>query len=581
VGSKRQRQRRESPSPGVAKQVPGKAPSRRIVDFLEQRSRILAIAAVLLATVRIAATYHVFDHTSDEPAHVACGMEFLDKGTYTWEPQHPPLARVAVALGPYLIGDRPAGTPHDASGFPLFREGAKILYEGNHYELALSLARAGVLPFFWIACGVVYLWGSRYFSRSVAALAVIFFSSLPPVLAHSSLATTDIALTAFFAATFLAGRIWIGNPTPRNAAWLGIAAGLMVLSKFSCLVFFPASVLLALVWYWRRMRLSIGVVGKAAGERAPTLAMALGIGLAVVWAGYRFSFGHTPVLSFAVPFPELFSGIKQVADHNARGHLDYLLGTVGAYGFWDFFLVAIGVKTPLGFLALLAVGVVLAFRKNPPFQELWLPLAFSFGILAVAIFSRINIGIRHVLPVYAGFSLVAAVAALHLLQAPRSRLAAGAAAVFCAWFGISSLISHPDYLAYFNELGGSHPENILVDSDLDWGQDQKRLAHRLKELGVTEVYFSPYIIADLYREGFPRTFFINRTVPSPGWNAVSVTEWKELRQTIWPDRIPPLERVGKSMLLWYFDPRSGLPPPIRKEVHDWDLENFGRGQPVQ
>jgi len=568
VGSKRQKQRKEpqaAPTPNRPLPELGskRAVSGRIRAFLDRRSRAVAVAAVLFATLRIVATYHVFDHTSDEPDHIACGMEYLDKGAYTWEPQHPPLARVAVALGPYLLGLRSQSRPR-AGYIYMAREGANILYSGHRYELALSLARAGVLPFFWLACLVVYFWGVRYFNRAVAATAVLFFSFVPPVLAHAGLATTDIALTAFLAATFLVGRIWLERPSLANGVLFGVSAGLMVLVKFSCLAFFPASVALGLAWYFYRERPKLGDVLTGALQRFPTLALAVPIGCLVVWAGYRFSFGKVPFASFPMPAPELWAGIQQVREHNAVGHPCYLLGTVGQTGFWNFYWVALCVKTPLGFLALAATGAVLAFRKRPPFHHLWFPLAFSAGILLVGTFTHINIGIRHVLPIYVGFSLLAAFAALHLLDAAGAGARPwirAAAAIFCLWFGASSLLAHPDYLAYFNELAGSQPENILVDSDLDWGQDQKRLAQRLQELGATEVAYSPYIIGELEREhGFPHIVALNRFTPVPGWNAVGVTEWKELHRAEWVDHYyPPRERVGKSMLLWYFPPLPGMP----------------------
>src|SRR5689334_12480033 len=85
-------------------QPEAKAPAFSVIAFLEKHGRVIAIAAVLLASIRIGITWNVFSHTFDEPAHLAAGMEWLDRGAYTWEVQHPPLARVFGALGPYLLG---------------------------------------------------------------------------------------------------------------------------------------------------------------------------------------------------------------------------------------------------------------------------------------------------------------------------------------------------------------------------------------------------------------------------------------------------------------------------------------------
>src|SRR5580765_4696269 len=97
--------RAEAPA-GTTTHHIGPQPASTLPDWIGRHARAIAIAAVLLATVRIAATYRVFSHTLDEPAHIGAGMEWLDKKAYTWEPQHPPLARVAAAIGPYLLGAR-------------------------------------------------------------------------------------------------------------------------------------------------------------------------------------------------------------------------------------------------------------------------------------------------------------------------------------------------------------------------------------------------------------------------------------------------------------------------------------------
>jgi len=141
--------------------------------------------------------------------------------------------------------------------------------------------------------------------------------------------------------------------------------------------------------------------------------------------------------------------------------------------------------------------------------------------------------------------------------------------VLMVWFAASSLLSHPDYLAYTNELAGESPEKVLADSDLDWGQDMKRLSARLHQVGAGQVSFSPTVLADFEGElGFPRVTESNPVAPSAGWNAVSMSYWKVRRLglmdthrevVLWPDRVPPGERVGKGVMLWYFPPSMERP----------------------
>jgi len=444
-------------------------------------------------------------------------------------------------------------------------EGAAILYRDHRYDLTLAMARLGILPFFWIACLVVYWWAGRDFGPAAAAAAVLLFSFLPPVLAHAGLATTDMALTAFLGAAFLTGAVWMEDPSPARGALFGASMALAILSKFSTLVFFPASAGVALVCYFALDRPKPGILAAALSKRLPSLALAVLAASLLIWAGYRFSFGKLDYAAVRLPAPELFNGIKMVMDHNAEGHYAYLLGQRSKFGWWYYYPVVLAVKTPLAFLALLAFGVVRACRQDTGAgaRRPWLPLAYSAGILMVGLFSRINIGVRHVLPLYTGLSLLGALAVLHLLELAESRQWAGIGlAVLLVWLAASSLAIHPDYIAYFNEIAGSEPEKILVDSDLDWGQDMKRLGARLRQVGAPYVTFTPFVYADLTREhGFPPVRLSDVPVPSPGWNAVSLTQWKERRLRLlethpevvpWPERVSPGKRVGKGIMLWYF-----------------------------
>src|SRR5205823_1621222 len=123
----------------------------------------------------------------------------------------------------------------------------------------------------------------------------------------------------------------------------------------------------------------------------------------------------------------------------------------------------------------------------------WLPLAFALGILVPAMTSHVNIGLRHILPIYSGLSILAAVGVVYLMESQATAKWGGLlAAVLIVWTGASGLSHHPDYIAYFNEIAGERPERIVLDSDLDWGQNTIRLARRLREVGATQVAFSEF-----------------------------------------------------------------------------------------
>jgi hypothetical protein len=302
-------------------------------------------------------------------------------------------------------------------------------------------------------------------------------------------------------------------------------------------------------------------------QRLPQLLAAVGIAAIVIWAGYLFSFGKTADFSFRVPAPELFSGIDEVKKHNATGHTTYLLGAVNNTGWAQFYLVALAVKTPLPILALGILGLGLLFARKQFGTRGWIAPAVVLGILIYSsFFSQIRIGSRHVLPVFVVLGMAGGCAAVWLAQRPKWRgMAQGAVALTLALVAATSLAAHPNYLAYFNVVAGGEPEAFLVDSELDWCQDTKRLAKRLKELGATEVYFNQFEFGNLEKlYGFPPIHPLDVNGPHPGWNVVGLTALKlgifgDTRYAydpgfkFWPEQTQPTERVGNSYWLFYSD----------------------------
>jgi hypothetical protein len=485
---------------------------------------LLALVLVLIASARIVSTYTALSHTMDEPEHLGAGMQWLTGHGYTWDPSHPPLARVLAALPVYLDGAR--YLPADGSHL----EGIKLLGRDAHYDRTLALARLGVLPLFWIASLAVFLWARSLAGPVAGAIGVFLFTTIPPVLAHAGLVTTDMAATAFAAAAFYASLWWARQASRTRTLVFGLTLGLAALAKFSLLAYLPAAWVLLLLY----RRPSIAAIR----ARVPALALAALIGTLVIWATYRFSFA-------TVPAPEFFAGILGLYRHNAAGHNSYLLGARHLAGVWYFFPVVLAVKTPLAIFVLLALAV----RKRFPIGA---PAALAAGILFVAMLGRINIGVRHVLPMYAALSVICAVAAADILNnAGRARRAG----VFflLASQALSSAVHHPDYLAYTNEFAYRHPENFVAESDLDWGQDMKLVAQFLAEHGATRVNFTPYCMSYLDAgDAFPAITPTDWYHPLPGWNIVSLSGLKLFDHPGWANRMPPQFRIGRTHWAYYF-----------------------------
>lgn len=563
------------------------APSQRKPSVLVSVGLLIVIG---IGLARIVSTYHVFNHTIDEGAHLACGIQWF-QGSYTYDRKHTPIARISVALLPYIDGRRGFGNES------FWEEGSLILSSGGRYWHTLTLARVGVLPYFVLAVVVIFLWARQLYDDATGLLAAGVFSMLPVVLAHSGLATTDIPLTACYIVAVYAFTRWLENPNWRTTVFFGIATGVALGTKLSTLAFLPATMLGILPLYLlSTRRTASGGEEKGWGlGSAKSLAKAIAIVTVciffVIWTAYRFS--HAPISAVSavpdkmaakvfgrsssatrgirfldakvqVPAPELLQGLRELHDINATHPRSYLFGRVKAGGWWYFYPVAIAVKTPLAALLLAFVGALSLwigwFRTRRDWQRA-VPIVAFLGPILIAMPTSLDIGVRHVMPVFAFLSMLAAVGAAWLWNwnGSTARLWGGRAAVvvLSAWFVVSSVRAHPDYLAYFNELGGKHPENILVISDVDWGQDFTRLSTYLREQQIKHISVAATNTFDPVALGFPETEHIPcGTIPS-GWVAVEMRSLLVYPECLpWVGQQKLITTVGKTELIYYV-PDSG------------------------
>ena len=557
-------------------------------------SLLICVTLTAFAIFRIVATYSSISVAYDEPAHIACGMEWLDKGTFTLEPLHPPLARIAAAIGPYLAGARlpqvrmisdPAGDSYD-----IYPAGNEILYTHDRYAHNLALARLGEIPFFVLGVSLIFLWTRELYGPWGAVVGVLLYTTLPAVLAFAGLAYVDFALSVFLPCTLFALVRWLQRPSWGRATMLGVMAGLAALSNLSALLFLPVCIIpIAICWIWKK-----GDSNDQFGARryAATIVAALLMSAFVIWGGYRFSMkplsqvfakpaqdaAQLPPsvrrlasaiveLDPPLPAPEFFKGILASWVQNRKSPPSYALGQIRRGGFWYFYWVDLGLKTPLAFLVLALCGF---FWTAPTNWQALAPAVSAVAILLVSMVVKVDFGIRHVLFLYPLLTVVAAGGALRLWQHRGRRPWIGPAVLCVLLVGqvVSSVYAHPDYIAYFNLLAGKHPEQrFLFGCDLDCGQDVGELAKTVRNRGITHLTLQIWTSADLHRMNLPPFDTLPPYEHKGGWIAISVLYlrsgdaiWggRNRDEYAWLDSYTPVEYVGKTIRLYYI-PTQGEP----------------------
>lgn len=539
---------------------------------------LFALIAAIIASgcFRIVSTYDHFWQTWDEPFHLAAGLEWWEQGSYTYERMHPPLARIMIAMGPYLAGMRaqPDGGNHWA-------EGSALLHTSGTYDANLRLARLGVLPFFVIGAFVVAMWAWRCCGAWAAVVATLVYSLLPPVLGNAGLATLDMAVAALVPAALLAFVSWLETPSLARSFVLGLVTALAVCTKFTAIAFLGAG--FAVAFFLQRPR---NMRGLCVGAVVASVVCLLGI-----WSIYKFSmvpllaeqnnlgarfdgfFGTTgasrnylhAILAFVpVPAIEFFWGIYDVfVFRHSEGSLEFFMGDIRKTGWWYFYPVMLVMKSPVPFLLLVGTGLAGAWRERSGDRGLRMLAGIALAVLLAGVMATPNNGLRQILPVYPLLAIVAGCGAIWLHRSLRPRLAAwGVPLVLIAWCAVTSWRAHPDYSVFFNELAGAKPERFSVDSDLDWGQDLKRLAATCQARGIKTLSLSYNGSKDIDLAKFPLPEIRELVpgVPTVGWVAISVrrlvlgSEKPPYDQYGWLKDAEPVEKVGSSIYLYRLYP---------------------------
>src|SRR5260370_23176674 len=256
----------------VVASEPALPQSREVHPSLSRVVVVIVAARALIAicVARVAAVSAYYGPTNDETAHIAGGYDMLN-GIPGFDIEPPPLARMLFA---WPLRNVPSPKEHDMFSF---RRGGALLASGD-YLANLIRVRRGNLVFLLLMLIAVFLWTHREFGDAAALIALALVSTLPPILAHASIATTDLAVTAMLPVALLAAMTWIERPSLLRTILLGAVIGAGLLSKFSFPVFFGLALLFVLP-------------GRLTTAHLRRAAIALCLAGLIVWGGYRFEFG--------------------------------------------------------------------------------------------------------------------------------------------------------------------------------------------------------------------------------------------------------------------------------------------------
>ncbi|UCE03197.1 MAG: tetratricopeptide repeat protein [Candidatus Latescibacterota bacterium] len=406
-------------------------------------------AIALLALYMSLAVWSARSNSSvaDEHPHILSGWLYWESGHFSGGLDNPPLAQLLVSA-PFRLLRLDYAFPSD-----------------EH----LGLARAPVLML-TLALALLLLVWSR---RTGAALWVLVGLCLEPnLLAHGQLATLDAPLCFAWWLTLWFWRDYLLRETERAAAGARALAlvtftaafTLAVYTKFTGLFLLPACWLVAL---W--------VLPNARARLNATAALLVALAAAALLSHAIYAFEPTRL---GLP-THLVQALTGKLTHRSEGHFAYLAGRGSTDGFLAYYVATLLVKTPLPLLILALVGTVLSWRRVSRLDRaLWILPA----LLVLAVFSwiRVNIGARHILPLYPALLLPAAYA-MHLLW-QRGRGARSVLAVLLLVWAVGVLRGAPQFLPYFNLAAGgpARGDRWLLDSNLDWGQDDRRLERFLQ-----------------------------------------------------------------------------------------------------
>lgn len=479
--------------------------------------------------------------TFDEPAHLTAGRGYWKHNDFSLQPENGLLPQRLVGLSATL---RSTPFPKRASAnddvWSLAR--AYLFVSTTDLPRLLMEARLMIALVSCALAALVFCWARSLFGERGGMIALVIAVFCPHLLAHAGLATSDlVAAAGFTVATLMWWRL-LHQVSWTRVLSAGLATGVLALAKFSAVIFAPIAVVLLLARLFRRAPLIVrwpnGRIGLARGGTKVGTLLASGaavcvIAWTIIWTAYGWRYSATPdgIDRFQLPWstvlmeqstdashqpgivqtfvrtarnaqllPEAYLYGLTYADYFSRMRSAFFAGEYSLTGWRTFFPAVFALKTTLPMLALLTACAVILLPKVLRRHRLayrLVPLATLVLIYgAFAVVSHLNLGHRHLLPIYPALYITLGAVALHWNVT--TRFFRMLVLVLLAWHVVDSWRVRPHYLTFFNALAGgpTSAHRYFVDSSLDWGQGLPDLAIWIEQHTKDESIYLSYFGTD-------------------------------------------------------------------------------------
>lgn len=399
--------------------------------------------------------------TFDEPMHLVAGFISLQNPQVDLNPEHPPLVKKLAALPMYFAYPNLKPTGQIQPQAVLFQSGVDV-------DAVTLWGRAICLLLMAMAGALTYLLGREAWGPRGAWIALALFVLSPNLLAHGGLIHTDGAAVLGFVAVVYASIIYQKKRRLLGLTGLTLALAFALTAKFSAVLLIPYVVVNLFFALNKRARFEF-----AQGLVHTVFALAGVIGVLC--------------LVYATPLGPLkfWHGLHQVyANHDPR-YAMFMNGQFRQQGFWLYYPFCLLVKVPVPTILLFFLSIpswwILRVKQKPFYLHLFFPVVMLLGAGMIA---RHNIGIRHILPIFPLLFVLAA--GVGKFFKPIWTLVI--LPVVLIWLLVEGIKIFPDQMAYFNQWakGAANGINLLDDSNIDWGQDLKRLPPVLTAAGIGE-----------------------------------------------------------------------------------------------